>query len=388
MCGICGFLADSTTRPSAEGVAEMFAATEARGKDASGFAASVSGKLWSYRAPHKASRTVSIVRDLLVDNAKTWIGHCRLATHGSEKNNLNNHPFVYGGLALVHNGIIYNYDDKLFRRKYPSLKSDCDSEMILHSILHYRSRGKSIRQAICKMAEVLDGDMACALISKKGQLWVWRRESFTRQNYAFTPLVIATSPDVPNVHFASVGSHLKKSLHPSKSWDITSLNNGIGVHFWSQGGRLCHQKFDVPECKNAGYGYASGWGDGYGWNDPYSKMTEPAKRKIGSSFLKKKRGARLKTCPTCGVMCRLREHTCLPIVRSIVTPDHSEHLFIRETLGTEYLPTLSEDLVQKGVQLDRLYTCEDCSDVLLPEELEIHKIEFNHYTYIEEDAGL
>jgi len=385
MCGICGFLADNATRPSAEGVAEMFAATEARGKDASGFAASVSGKLWRYRAPHKSSRTVSLVNDLLIENAKTWIGHCRLATHGSEKNNENNHPFVYGGLALVHNGIIYNYDNKILSNEYSSLKSDCDSEMILHSILRYRSSEKSIIQAIRKMAEVLNGDMACALISKKGHLWVWRRESFARQNYVFTPLIIATSSDVPNVHFASVDAHLKKSLHPGKNWDINNLANGVGVHFWLQEGKLHHQKFDVPECKNTGYYYAGGWGDRYDWNDPYPKIKQMGK--VNSSSLKKE-GARLKTCPTCGTMCRLREHTCLPIVRSLVTPGLSERLFIRETLGTEYSPSLPEDLIKKGVQLDRLYTCEDCLEVLLPEELEIHRIEFEHITYIEEDAGL
>ena len=47
----------------------------------------------------------------------SMILHTRMKTQGSEKNNANNHPlFSKNGIAIVHNGIIYN-DKEIFGKK-------------------------------------------------------------------------------------------------------------------------------------------------------------------------------------------------------------------------------------------------------------------------------
>jgi len=57
--------------------------------------------------------------------------HTRYATHGSPKDNINNHPFVVNKNVLIHNGVVSNYQNILNRYNI-KLSSQCDSETIIN----------------------------------------------------------------------------------------------------------------------------------------------------------------------------------------------------------------------------------------------------------------
>ena len=62
-------------------------------------------------------------------NARMLVGHCRWATHGDPRNNLNNHPHPADGGWIVHNGVVHNHED-LRRRVRPLAVTECDSEVL------------------------------------------------------------------------------------------------------------------------------------------------------------------------------------------------------------------------------------------------------------------
>ena len=93
------------------------------------------------------------------------IGHTRWATHGVP-NDINAHPQTNqaGTIAVVHNGIIENYQalkDKLIKRGY-SFTSDTDTE-VLAQMLDYYDDGDPL-QAIIKVMHRVEGSYALGII--------------------------------------------------------------------------------------------------------------------------------------------------------------------------------------------------------------------------------
>ena len=82
-----------------------------------------------------------------------------MKTQGSEKNNANNHPlFSKNGIAIVHNGIIYN-DKEIFGKKQRD--AEVDSESILH-LLSMKMKGDRIKRLFDKV----EGSFAVAVLDK------------------------------------------------------------------------------------------------------------------------------------------------------------------------------------------------------------------------------
>lgn len=243
MCGICGVWNGNNSPVNGPGILDMFSATDSRGRDAAGFAASVEDKLYYYKKDISSSKMV-LERPVEFEwklDGRAWIGHCRLGTHGSAQNPKNNHPFYANGYALIHNGIIsnwYEYDQ--------DCAGECDSEVILRRILHHKEGGESVEKSIQLTCSELEGDMACALINRRGDLWLWRREASRWSSGGFTPIALAWTPDRPLLHFASTHGALSKSLS-GNGWLTASVEAQVGFHIYQNGQAMNVKKFDTPD---------------------------------------------------------------------------------------------------------------------------------------------
>ncbi len=131
MCGIVGYVGQRST---AQVVLGGLARLEYRGYDSAGIAIITPGNAL---VSHKRAGKLSVLRDDLATDplldGTTGIGHTRWATHGPPTDN-NAHPHLgdEGKLALIHNGIIENYE--LLKRELveqgETFHSDTDSEVV------------------------------------------------------------------------------------------------------------------------------------------------------------------------------------------------------------------------------------------------------------------
>lgn len=159
MCGIMGYYCFGNKLPDKEKISNMFSLLESRGRDASGFAFIENNNLIVHKKPIKSSELVEEAEWKSLNLPKVMILHTRMKTQGSEKNNANNHPlFSKNGIALVHNGVIYN-DKEIFGRK--ERDAEVDSESILH-LLSMKTKGDKIKRLFDK----IEGSFAVAVIDK------------------------------------------------------------------------------------------------------------------------------------------------------------------------------------------------------------------------------
>ncbi|KDN10179.1 MULTISPECIES: glutamine--fructose-6-phosphate transaminase (isomerizing) [unclassified Gilliamella] len=132
MCGIVGAIAK---RDISEILLEGLKRLEYRGYDSAGLAIiSPQGELQRVRRVGK----VQALKDAIEQHplkGSTGIAHTRWATHGEPAEH-NAHPHVSDFIAVVHNGIIENFEplrEKLISKGY-QFRSETDSEVIAHLI--------------------------------------------------------------------------------------------------------------------------------------------------------------------------------------------------------------------------------------------------------------
>lgn len=174
MCGIFGYISKGNVPQEAhEAVTKMFVATQARGRDASGFAyLDESDKLQYHKAPVTATELVNSDEFKSLSNhmPRMLIGHCRLKTQGNVKDNVNNHPIVDRkfGWAVIHNGVIQN-DDELFKKYKMKRDGEVDSEVILR--LFQKNMLEDIKvkpmSAIKKTVSEISGSLTFGLIGEE-----------------------------------------------------------------------------------------------------------------------------------------------------------------------------------------------------------------------------
>ena len=132
MCGIIGYVGK---KPSSEVLLEGLKRLEYRGYDSAGICVDSPEGFKIIKSTGKLKNLLAVVPPRPFGH--NGIGHTRWATHGGvTEANAHPHTDCSGKIAVVHNGIIENYEKlrNLLKDKGHSLKSDTDTEVVAHLI--------------------------------------------------------------------------------------------------------------------------------------------------------------------------------------------------------------------------------------------------------------
>ncbi|MBI3815904.1 MAG: glutamine--fructose-6-phosphate transaminase (isomerizing), partial [Nitrospinae bacterium] len=110
------------------------------------------------------------------------IAHTRWATHGGvTKENTHPHLSCKGDFAIVHNGIISNYQEikKELVREGHKFRSETDTEVIVHLIEKYFASSKDVERTFIRAIKRLEGTYAVALLTthEKDKIFCAKKES-------------------------------------------------------------------------------------------------------------------------------------------------------------------------------------------------------------------
>ena len=266
MCGIIGYVGRQEAAPILlDGLARM----EYRGYDSAGVAVRSETKGLQVR---KSKGRLQALSDMIHGGADVegtlGIGHTRWATHG-EPNDINAHPHVSanGKVALVHNGIIENYQEikENLLRHGVKFTSETDSEVVAQLLeFHYQECG-SMLEAVGRVLRRVEGSYALGIICADypNALIAARKES---------PLILGFSPegnfiasDVTAIikhtrdvvyledgeiavltadtvdYFDTEMSPIPEKAHSTVNWDVSAAEKGGYPHF------MLKEIFEQPE---------------------------------------------------------------------------------------------------------------------------------------------
>ena len=171
MCGIVGYIGDKKATPILiQGLTRL----EYRGYDSAGIAVIENNKIEVKKDKGRVSNLTSLDG---IDNLEATIGiaHTRWATHGKpSKENSHPHMDMEGLFAIVHNGIIENYNElknDLTQKGYKFI-SQTDTEVIVNLINYYYNQDKNedelkFLRAVKNACMDLKGSFALEIISNK-----------------------------------------------------------------------------------------------------------------------------------------------------------------------------------------------------------------------------
>jgi len=206
MCGIVGCIGiDNPQNYLIEGLKEL----EYRGYDSAGIAVLDKGELKVVKAVGKLKNLQRKLDQVKFNAPKLGIGHTRWATHG-KPTEINAHPHTGQFSAVVHNGIIENYQEikEFLEEKNINFVSQTDTEVIV-KLFEYYCNGDPF-EAFKKTLSKIDGAYAILLITKKepGKIFFAKKGS---------PLIVAksekevyfASSDAPLIGYASKAHYLE-----------------------------------------------------------------------------------------------------------------------------------------------------------------------------------
>ncbi|MGD1840534.1 MAG: glutamine--fructose-6-phosphate transaminase (isomerizing) [Thermonemataceae bacterium] len=197
MCGIVAYVGYREAYPI---IVKGLKRLEYRGYDSAGIAL-LNGGLNVYKKKGKVQELENILQnEAHLYQSKIGIGHTRWATHG-EPNDDNAHPHYSANkrMAIIHNGIIENYDalKQDLINKGHVFESDTDSEVFIHFIEDIQENEQcSLEEAVRLALTKVVGAYAIVIISKENdnQLIAARKGS---------PLVIGVGQDQKEYFLAS-----------------------------------------------------------------------------------------------------------------------------------------------------------------------------------------
>lgn len=181
-------------------------------------------------------------------NSDTAILHTRAGTGGNSDDNVNNHPIVVPGCALIHNGILYN-ENELFKKYGYQRQGVVDSE-----ILPWMIADKGIKSVV----EEVEGDAAIAWLTPAD-----KKHTLRMANLGQRPLEIAYTT-AGSVIFASEWNVITAAVkfvneHTDQTIEIASKAcDTDGRMYTVRGGRVIEQKY-VGKVTNNRKTYGTGY---------------------------------------------------------------------------------------------------------------------------------
>lgn len=240
MCGIVGYIGEKQAFPILiEGLKKL----EYRGYDSAGVAlVKDQGELNVYKTTGKVANLETLVDGKDIEG-HTGIAHTRWATHG-EPSVKNAHPHVSmdGNIAIVHNGIIENYQvlkQQLVDRGY-KFNSTTDTEVLCQLIdYYYNNNGSKLLEAVCSALNDVIGAYAIVVTEKKNpHHLVAARQS--------SPLVVGVGKDDKEFFIASdatpIVEHTDKVVYLDDG-QIADISLDNGLHIVNHNNKQC--QFDV-----------------------------------------------------------------------------------------------------------------------------------------------
>jgi glutamine---fructose-6-phosphate transaminase (isomerizing) len=161
MCGIVGI---TGTRLASPILIETLRRLEYRGYDSAGIATLVNGRIERRRSEGKIRDLDVLVKREPIDGT-TGIGHTHWATHGAPSE-ANAHPHSDGQVAVVHNGIIENFQSLRAELEESGVvfTSQTDTEVVVHLISRELNNGLPPVEAAAKAVAYLEGAFALAIV--------------------------------------------------------------------------------------------------------------------------------------------------------------------------------------------------------------------------------
>ena len=161
MCGIIGAVGTAEATPLLlDGLRRL----EYRGYDSAGIATLVDGGIDRRRAEGKLCNLLAEIEAAPLAGT-IGIGHTRWATHGAP-NTDNAHPHASPRVAVVHNGIIENF--QALREELAAdghtFETETDTEVVVHLLTAALDRGASPEQATAAMLGRVEGAFAFGIL--------------------------------------------------------------------------------------------------------------------------------------------------------------------------------------------------------------------------------
>ena len=221
MCGISAYFGKKDCVPILiNGIKRL----EYRGYDSCGLAV-IDNKTKELKIIKAKGKIINLEEEVKKNNPQANIGiaHTRWATHG-EPNVVNAHPQTdcKGNIALVHNGIIENFETlkKFLEKEGHVFKSETDTEVLAHLIEKFYSG--DLKKAVQKTLKKVVGSFGLVVMDKQGKELIVAR--------CGSPIIIGIGEDEYFVasDISAIIEHTKKVIYLEDN-EIACINGGCEI---------------------------------------------------------------------------------------------------------------------------------------------------------------